>query len=193
MARQVCSAGLLLPCEIGWSQEEDVSLRGKLLESSGCHSKPSTSLSSRNRRDGWEVAITHWLHYQLPQERVRLADLKLSHPEVGKTRSLTFLLAWQALTTHLKIAVVHKENPAGRAITKLLTAFELKPDHQRYFVRPVSREEAEANTACASYDLRASEAAPYIPGCKVVIVTTGLVWDQKRADSFHAQHTYGKC
>ena len=80
---------------------------------------------------------------------------------------------------NLKIAVVHKENPAGRAITKLLTAFELKPDRQRYFVRPVSREEAEANTACTSYDLRAGEAAPYIPGCKVVIVTTGLVWDQK--------------
>ena len=80
---------------------------------------------------------------------------------------------------YLKIAVVHKENPAGRAIAKLLTAFELKPDHQRYFVRPVSREEAEANTACTSYDLRASEAAPYIPGCRVVIVTTGLVWDQK--------------
>ena len=46
----------------------------------------------------------------------------------GKTRSLTFLLAWLALTTHLKIAVVHKENPAGRAITKLLTTFE--DDHQ---------------------------------------------------------------
>ena len=56
----------------------------------------------------------------------------------GKTRSLTFLLAWLALTTHLKIAVVHKENPAGRAITKLLTAFELKPDHRRYFIRPVT-------------------------------------------------------
>ena len=97
----------------------------------------------------------------------------------GKTRSLTFLLAWLALTTHLKIAVVHKENPAGRAITKLLTAFELKPDHQRYFIRPVSREEAEANTACTSYDLRASDGAPYIPGCRVVIVTAGLVWDQK--------------
>ena len=27
----------------------------------------------------------------------------------------------------------------SRAITKLLTAFELKPDHQRYFIRPVSR------------------------------------------------------
>ena len=51
----------------------------------------------------------------------------------GKTRSLTFLLAWLALTTHLKIAVVHKENPAGRAITKLLATFELEPDHQRYF------------------------------------------------------------
>ena len=97
----------------------------------------------------------------------------------GKTRSLTFLLAWLALTTHLKIAVVHKENPAGRAITKLLTAFDLEPDHQRYFIRPVSREEAETNTACTDYDLRASEAASYIPGCHVVIVTTGLVWDQK--------------
>ena len=71
----------------------------------------------------------------------------------GKTRSLTFLLAWLALTTHLKIAVVHKENPAGRAITKLLTAFELKPDHERYFIRPVGREEAEVNTACTAYDL----------------------------------------
>ena len=90
----------------------------------------------------------------------------------GKTRSLTFLLEWLALTTRLKIAVVHKENPAGRAITKLLTAFALKPDHQRYFIRPVSREEAEANTASTSYDLRASEAAPYIRGCRVVIVTT---------------------
>ena len=43
----------------------------------------------------------------------------------SKTRSLTFLLAWLALTTHLKIAVVHKENPAGGAITKLLATFEL--------------------------------------------------------------------
>ena len=110
----------------------------------------------------------------------------------GKTRSLTFLLAWLALTTHLKIAVVHKENPAGRAITKLLTAFELEPDHQRYFIRPVGREEAETNTACTAYDLRASEAAPYIPGCHVVVVTTGLVWDQ-RADPFDSEHAHGKC
>ena len=69
-----------------------------------------------------------------------------------------------ALTTHLKIAVVHKENPAGRAITKLLTAFDLEPDHQRHFIRPVSREEAETNTACTAYDLRASDAASNIPG-----------------------------
>ena len=103
------------------------------------------------------------------------------------------MLAWLALTTHLKIAVVHKENSAGRAITKLLAAFEQKPDHRRYFIRPVGREEAEANTACTSYDLRAGEAASYIPGCQVVIVTAGLVWDQKRADPFHAQHTCGKC
>ena len=74
---------------------------------------------------------------------------------------------------------MHKENPAGRAITKLLTAFDLEPDHQRYFIRPVRREEAETNTACTAYDLRASDAASYIPGCHVVIVTTGLVWDQK--------------
>ena len=50
----------------------------------------------------------------------------------GKTRFLTFLLAWLALATYLEIAVVHKENPAGRAITKLLTAFDLEPDHQRF-------------------------------------------------------------
>ena len=48
----------------------------------------------------------------------------------GKIRSLTFLLAWLALTTHLKIAVVHEENPAGWTITELLTAFDLEPDHQ---------------------------------------------------------------
>ena len=55
---------------------------------------------------------------------------------------------------------------------------ERKKDHQRYFIRPVGREEAEVNTACTTYDLQ-SEAAPHIPGCRVVIVTTGLVWDQK--------------
>ena len=57
----------------------------------------------------------------------------------GKTRSLTFLLAWLALTTQLKIAVVRKENRAGRAITKLLTTFDLQPSHQQYFIRPVGR------------------------------------------------------
>ena len=35
-------------------------------------------------------------------------------------RHATFLLVWLASTTNLKIGVVHKENPAGRAITKLL-------------------------------------------------------------------------
>ena len=45
----------------------------------------------------------------------------------GKTRSLTFLLTWLAITTHLKIGVAHKENPACRAITKLLTTFDLQP------------------------------------------------------------------
>ena len=47
------------------------------------------------------------------------------------------------------------------------------------FCSPGSREEAETYTACTNYDLRASEAASFIPGCHVVIVTTGLVWDQK--------------
>ena len=47
----------------------------------------------------------------------------------GKTRSLTFLLAWLAVTTNLKIGVVHKENPAGRAITKLLTSLDLEAEH----------------------------------------------------------------
>ena len=48
----------------------------------------------------------------------------------GKTRSLTFLLAWLAITTNLKIGVVHKDNPAGRAIMKLLTSFDLKASHK---------------------------------------------------------------
>ena len=96
----------------------------------------------------------------------------------GKTRSLTFLLAWLALTTHLKIAVVHKENPAGRAITKLLTAFDLEPDHQRYFIRPVSREEAETNTACTAY-LRASDAASYIPAAMLLLSLLGLSGTKK--------------
>ena len=47
-----------------------------------------------------------------------------------------------------QIAVVQKENPAGRAITKLLTTFELEPDHQRYFIRPVGREEAVMSVTC---------------------------------------------
>ena len=107
-------------------------------------------------------------------------------------RSLTFLLAWLALTTHLKIAVVHKENPAGRAVTKLLTTFELQPEHQQYFIRPVGREEAEANTASTVFDLQASQAASYVPGSRVVTVTTGLVWDQK-GEPFGALHTHGEC
>ena len=76
----------------------------------------------------------------------------------GKTRSLTFLLAWLAITTNLKIGVVHKDNPAGRAITKLLTSFDLQPYHKEYFIRPVGREEVEANTAKTEFDLPAVEA-----------------------------------
>ena len=97
----------------------------------------------------------------------------------GHIASLASSLALALRSAHLKIAVVRKENPAGRAITKLLTSFEMEPDQQRFFIRPVGREEAEANTASTAYDLRASQAASYIPGSHVVIVTTGLVWDQK--------------
>ena len=65
------------------------------------------------------------------------------------------------------------------ALALLLTAFDLEPDHQRHFIRPVRKEEAETNTECTDYDLRASDAASYIPGCHVVIVTTGLSGTKK--------------
>ena len=97
----------------------------------------------------------------------------------GKTRSLTFLLVWIAITTNLKIGVVHKENPAGRAITKLLASVDLEEEHARLFVRPVGREEAGANTASTPYDLATQTCASAIPKAKVVIATTGLVWEQK--------------
>ena len=107
----------------------------------------------------------------------------------GKTRSLTFLLAWLALTTYLKIAVVHKENPAGRAITKLLTAFDLEPDHQRYFIRPVSREEAETNTptTCVQATRLHTSRLP----CRYCHYWACL--GPKRTDSLHTQHSYGEC
>ncbi|CAK8993375.1 unnamed protein product [Durusdinium trenchii] len=54
----------------------------------------------------------------------------------------------------------------------------LEEAHQ-HFIRPVGREEAEANTASTAFDLQASQAASHIPGSRVVIVTTGSVWDQK--------------
>ena len=89
------------------------------------------------------------------------------------------MLAWIAITTNLKIGVVHKENPAGRAITKLLTSLDLEEEHSRLFVRPVGREEADANTARTPYDLATQTCAAAIAKAKVVIATTGLVWEQK--------------
>ena len=80
---------------------------------------------------------------------------------------------------NLKIGVVHKENPAGRAITKLLTSPDLEAEHAQFFVRPVGREEADANTARTPYDLATHSSAAAIPKAKVVIATTGLVWEQK--------------
>ena len=97
----------------------------------------------------------------------------------GKTRSLTFLLVWLALTTNLKIGVVHKENPAGRAITKLLGSLALDNEQAKLFVRAVSREENMANAASTRYDIAMQYCSGAILKAKVVIATTGLVWEQK--------------
>ena len=97
----------------------------------------------------------------------------------GKTRSLTFLLAWFAITTNLRFGVAHKENPAGRAITKLLSSLDLDEDQQTLFVRPVGKEEAVANTASTRYDKAMFHCAGIIPGARVVVATTGLIWEQK--------------
>ena len=92
----------------------------------------------------------------------------------GKTRSLTFLLAWFAITANLRFGVAHKENPAGRAITKLLSSLDLEEDQQTLFVRPVGREEAVANTASTKYDKVMLHCTGLIPGARVVVTTTGL-------------------
>ena len=97
----------------------------------------------------------------------------------GKTRSLTFLLAWFALTTNLHFGVSHKEHPAGRAITKLLSSLDLNEDQQALFIRPVGKEEANANTASTKYDKSMFHSTGLIPGARVVIATTGLSWEQK--------------
>ena len=97
----------------------------------------------------------------------------------GKTRSLTFLLAWFALTANLRFGVAHKENPAGRAITKLPSSFDLNEDQQTLFIRPVGKEEATANTASTKYDKAMFHSTGLIPGAKVVVTTTGLIWEQK--------------
>ena len=124
---------------------------------------PGHSARQPARADTGHIAsVASSLALALRSERSTLAVAGVFG--AGKTRSLTFLLAWLALTTHIKIAVAHKENPAGRAITKLLTTFDLQPCHQQYFIRPVGREEAAANTANAAFDLQASQAASRIPG-----------------------------
>ena len=97
----------------------------------------------------------------------------------GKTRSLTFLLAWFAITTNLRFGVARKENPAGRAITKLLSSLDLNEDQQTLFIRPVGKEEATANTASTKYDKAMFHSTGLIPGARVVVTTTGLIWEQK--------------
>ena len=95
------------------------------------------------------------------------------------TRSLTFLLAWFAITTNLRFGVAHKENPATRAITKLLSSLDLNEDQQTLFIRPVGKEEATANTASTKYDKAMFHSTGLIPGARVVVTTTGLIWEQK--------------
>ena len=65
-------------------------------------------------------------------------------------------IACLAMTTNLKIGVVHEENPAGRAITKLLASLGLDNERARLFVRAVGREEAAANTASTQYNCNAA-------------------------------------
>ena len=96
----------------------------------------------------------------------------------GKTRSLTLLVAWFAITS-LRFGVAHKENPSGRAITKLLSSLDLDADQQALFIRPVGREEAAANTASTTYDKVMFHCSGLIPGARVVVATTGLIWEQK--------------
>ena len=79
----------------------------------------------------------------------------------------------------MRFGVAHKENPAGRAITKLLSSLELDDDQQALFIRPVGREEAAANTASTTYDKVMYHCAGIIPGARVVVATTGLIWEQK--------------
>ena len=81
-----------------------------------------------------------------PRERL------LAFLEREKRGLLTFLLVWLALTTNLKIGVVYKENPAGRAITKLLGSLALDNEQAKLFVRAVSREEHMANAASTRHD-----------------------------------------
>ena len=75
--------------------------------------------------------------------------------------------------------MVHKENPAGRAITKLLASLALDDEQAKLFVRAVGREENAANAASTRYDLAMQYCSGAIPKAKVVIATTGLVWEQK--------------
>ena len=97
---------------------------------------------------------------------------------MAEEKCTTTVIRALALTTNLKIGVVHKENPAGRAITKLLGSLGLDNEQAKLFVRAVSREENMANAASTRYDI-AQYCSGAIPKAKVVIATTGLVWEQK--------------
>ena len=89
------------------------------------------------------------------------------------------MLAWFALTTNLHFGVSHKENPAGRAITKLLSSLDLNEDQQALFIRPVGKEEANANTASAKYDKPMFQSTGLTPGARVVMATAGLIWAKR--------------
>lgn len=83
------------------------------------------------------------------------------------------------MTTNLKIGVAHKENPAGRAITKLLASLGLDNEHARLFVRAVGREENAANTASTRYDLAMQQCPP--PSLEPKWSLPPLVWFGNKA------------
>ena len=108
----------------------------------------------------------------------------------GKENEISHLLARLAgLTTISKLQMVHKENPAGGAITKLLTAFELKPDHQRYFIQAVGGEEAEATLPAQPMTCEPVK-QPHTSQAATSSSSRLGKYDIKRADSFNPEHAW---
>ena len=66
-----------------------------------------------------------------------------------------------------------------RSVLPTQAQVNLDEDQQALFVRPVGKEEAIANTASAKYDKAMFHCTGIIPGARVVVATTGLIWEQK--------------